>query len=252
MVRPLARPLVVIPARMGSSRLPGKALAPIAGRPMILHVLDRALAAAIGPVAVATDSAQIARIVEAAGGRVVITVGDHACGSDRIGEALGALDPAAVHDVIVNLQGDQPDIAPGALAAALEPLEDPLVDIATLAAPAGPNERDDPNVVKLIGAEVAPRRMRALYFTRAPAPHGEGPHLHHIGVYAFRRAALARFTGLPPSPLEIRERLEQLRALEAGMRIDATILDKAARGVDTSADLQRLREAQDQVERSRR
>jgi 3-deoxy-manno-octulosonate cytidylyltransferase (CMP-KDO synthetase) len=248
----MVRPLVVIPARMGSSRLPGKALATIAGRPMILHVLEKALAAAIGPVAVATDSREIAEVVAAAGGRVALTTGDHACGSDRIGEALAALDPAGAHDVIVNLQGDQPDIDPAALAAALEPLAEPSVDIATLATPAAAGERDDPNVVKLIGAEIAPRRMRALYFTRAPAPHGEGPDYHHIGVYAFRRAALARFIGLPPSPLELRERLEQLRALGAGMRIDAMILDKAARGVDTSADLQRLREAQDKDERSRR
>ncbi len=237
---------------MGSSRLPGKALAPIAGRPMILHVLEKALAAAIGPVAVATDSPEIAAIVAEAGGRVAMTSGDHACGSDRVGEAVASLDPAGEHDIIVNLQGDQPDIAPDTLATALEPLADPDVDIATLAAPAGPGERDDPNSVKLIGAEIAPRRMRALYFTRAPAPYDDGPDYHHIGVYAFRRTALARFAALPPSALELRERLEQLRALEAGMRIDAMILDKAARGVDTSADLQRLREARDKDERSRR
>jgi 3-deoxy-manno-octulosonate cytidylyltransferase (CMP-KDO synthetase) len=248
----LSRPLVVIPARMGSSRLPGKALAPIAGRPMILHVLEKALAAAIGPVALATDSDEIARVVSAAGGRVALTRGDHACGSDRIGEALPTLDPEGAHDVIVNLQGDQPDIDPDALAAALEPLADPSVDIGTRAAPAAAGERDDPNVVKLIGAEITPRRMRALYFTRAPAPHGEGPHYHHIGLYAYRRAALERFVSLPPSALEQQEKLEQLRALEAGMRIDAMILDKAARGVDTSADLQRLREAQAKDERSRR
>ncbi|WP_166144246.1 3-deoxy-manno-octulosonate cytidylyltransferase [Methylosinus sp. RM1] len=248
----MSRPLVVIPARMGSSRLPGKALAPIAGRPMILHVLEKALAAAIGPVAVATDSPEIAAIVAAAGGRVAMTSGDHACGSDRVGEAVAGLDPAGEHDIIVNLQGDQPNIAPDTLATALEPLADPEVDIATLAAPAAPGERDDPNSVKLIGAEIAPRRMRALYFTRAPAPYDDGPDYHHIGVYAFRRTALARFAALPPSALELRERLEQLRALEAGMRIDAMILDKAARGVDTSADLQRLRAAQDKDERSRR
>lgn len=248
----MVRPLVLIPARMGSSRLPGKALAPIAGRPMILHVLEKALAAAIGPVAVATDSAEIARAVEAAGGRVVTTSHAHACGGDRVAEAAATLDPAGVHDVIVDLQGDQPDIPPSALAAALAPLADPRVDIATLAAPAAPNERDDPNVVKLIGAEVAPRRMRALYFTRAPAPYGDGPRYHHVGVYAFRRTALARFAALPPSPLEIRERLEQLRALEAGMRIDAMILDNAPRAVDTSADLQRLRDAQAEPQRSLR
>jgi 3-deoxy-manno-octulosonate cytidylyltransferase (CMP-KDO synthetase) len=238
----MIRPIVVIPARMGSTRLPGKALAPIAGRPMILHVLERARRADIGPVAVATDSDEIAGVVEAAGCRVARTRGDHACGTDRIGEALATLDPGGAHDVIVNLQGDQPAIEPTSLATALGPLADPHVDIATLAAPAAPGERDDPDVVKLIGTEIAPGRLRALYFTRAPAPFGEGMHLHHIGVYAFRRAALERFTQLPPSPLERRERLEQLRALEAGMRIDAVLLDKAPRGVDTSRDLERLRE----------
>jgi 3-deoxy-manno-octulosonate cytidylyltransferase (CMP-KDO synthetase) len=239
----MARPLVVIPARMGSTRLPGKALAPIGGRPMILHVLERALAAAIGPVAVATDSAEIAAVVEAAGGRVAATRADHACGSDRVAEALALLDPDGAHDVIVNLQGDQPSIAPSSLATALAPLVDPAVDIATLAAPAAQGERDDPDVVKLIGAEIAPDRLRALYFTRAPAPHGEGPHYHHLGLYAFRRAALQRFAWLAPSPLEIRERLEQLRALEDGMRIDAMILDAAPRSVDTRRDLDRLEEA---------
>ncbi|PWB80359.1 MAG: 3-deoxy-manno-octulosonate cytidylyltransferase [Methylocystaceae bacterium] len=239
----MADPIIVIPARMGSTRLPGKALARIGDRPMIVHVLERALAAAIGPVAVATDSEEIARAVESAGGRAVLTVDDHICGTDRIGEALATLDAAGVHDVVVNLQGDQPGIEPDAIAAALGALEDPRVDIATLAAVAEPGERDDPNVVKLIGAEIAPGRLRALYFTRAPAPYGEGPHHHHIGLYAFRRVCLERFTRLPPSPLERRERLEQLRALEDGMRIDAVLLDKAPRGVDTSVDLERLRGA---------
>lgn len=239
----MSNPIVVIPARMGSTRLPGKALAQIGDKPMIVHVLERALAAAIGPVAVATDSQEIARAVEAAGGRAVMTIGNHACGTDRIGEALATLDPGGVHDVVVNLQGDQPGIAPGAIAAALTALEDASVDVATLAAIAEPGERDDPDIVKLIGAHVAPHRLRALYFTRAPAPFGEGPHYHHIGVYAFRRTSLERFASLPPSPLERRERLEQLRALEDGMRIDAVLLDKAPRGVDTSRDLERLRRA---------
>jgi 3-deoxy-manno-octulosonate cytidylyltransferase (CMP-KDO synthetase) len=236
----MTRPLVVIPARMGSTRFPGKALAPIEGRPMILHVLERARAAAIGPVAVATDSAEIAAVVEAAGGRVTRTGADHACGTDRVAEALAALDPDGAYDVIVNLQGDQPRIAPGSLATALAPLSDPAVDIATLAAPAAPGERDDPDVVKLVGAELAPKRLRALYFTRAPAPHGDGPHYHHLGLYAFRRAAIERFARLAPSPLELRERLEQLRALEDGMRIDAMIIDEAPRSVDRAEDLARL------------
>jgi 3-deoxy-manno-octulosonate cytidylyltransferase (CMP-KDO synthetase) len=236
----MTRPLVVIPARMGSTRFPGKALAPIEGRPMILHVLERARAAAIGPVAVATDSTEIAAVVEAAGGRVTRTGADHACGTDRVAEALAALDPDGAYDVIVNLQGDQPRIAPGSLATALAPLSDPAVDIATLAAPAAPGERDDPDVVKLVGAELAPKRLRALYFTRAPAPHGDGPHYHHLGLYAFRRAAIERFARLAPSPLELRERLEQLRALEDGMRIDAMIIDEAPRSVDRAEDLARL------------
>jgi len=236
----MTRPLVVIPARMGSTRFPGKALAPIEGRPMILHVLERARAAAIGPVAVATDSAEIAAVVEAAGGRVTRTGADHASGTDRVAEALAALDPDGAYDVIVNLQGDQPRIAPGSLATALAPLSDPAVDIATLAAPAATGERDDPDVVKLVGAELAPKRLRALYFTRAPAPHGDGPHYHHLGLYAFRRAAIERFARLAPSPLELRERLEQLRALEDGMRIDAMIIDEAPRSVDRAEDLARL------------
>lgn len=239
----MTAPIIVIPARMGSTRLPGKALARIGDKPMIVHVLERALAARVGPVAVATDSLEIAQAVEAAGGLAVVTTGEHACGTDRVGEAVAALDAAGAHDVVVNLQGDQPGLEPQAIALALTALEDERVDIATLAAVAEPGERDDANVVKLIGSVVAPNRLRALYFTRAPAPHGEGLHYHHIGLYAFRRASLERFTRLPPSPLERRERLEQLRALEDGMRIDAVLLDKAPRGVDTSADLERLRRA---------
>jgi 3-deoxy-manno-octulosonate cytidylyltransferase (CMP-KDO synthetase) len=243
-------PIVIIPARLGSTRLPGKALAPIGGRPMIVHVLERAVAAAIGPVAVATDSVEIADVVASVGGLVVLTR-EHACGTDRVAEALGLLDADGRHDVIVNLQGDQAEIEPAALATALEPLADPRVDIATLAGPAAPQERDDPDVVKLVGTPVAPNRLRALYFTRAPCPHGEGPLLHHIGLYAFRRAALLRFAELPPSELERRERLEQLRALEDGMRIDAMLLDKTSSGVDTSRDLERLRETPRQQDRSR-
>ena len=236
-------PIVIIPARLRSTRLPSKALAEIDGRPMIVHVWERACAAALGPVVVATDSPEIARAIESVGGQAALTRGSHACGSDRIGEALRALDPKGRHGAAVNLQGDQPLLADGALAAALALLCDPAVDIGTLACPARAEEAGDPNAVKLVGASLAPERVRALYFTRAPAPYGAGPRLKHIGVYAFRRAALERFVSLPPSPLELREGLEQLRALEAGMRIDAALLDKGAPSVDTERDLTALRAA---------
>lgn len=235
-------PVVIIPARLASTRLPRKALAEIDGKPLIVHVWERACAAAIGPVAVATDSAEIARAIEAVGGQAVVTDSAHACGSDRVAEAARTLDPQCRHGAVVNLQGDQPLLPEGALEAALALLADPAVEIGTLATAARAEEADDPNVVKLVGAKIAPGRLRALYFTRARAPYGEGPLHKHVGVYAFRRAALQSFAALPPSPLELRERLEQLRALEAGMRIDAALLDKAAPSVDTECDLRALRE----------
>jgi 3-deoxy-manno-octulosonate cytidylyltransferase (CMP-KDO synthetase) len=235
--------LIVIPARMASSRLPGKPLADIAGEAMIVHVMRRAQEARLGEVVVATDSEAIAACVEKAGGRAVMTAASHVSGSDRIFEALESVDPQRRASIVLNVQGDLPTLPPSDIAAALGPLADPAVDIATLAAQIHrPQERSDPNVVKLVGTPVATRRLRALYFTRATAPAGEGPLYHHIGLYAFRRAALARFVALPPSPLEERERLEQLRALEAGMRIDATIVDSVPLGVDTPEDLTRARE----------
>ncbi|HYA07000.1 MAG TPA: 3-deoxy-manno-octulosonate cytidylyltransferase [Xanthobacteraceae bacterium] len=238
----MADVLVLIPARMASVRLPGKPLADIAGVPMIVHVLRRAQAAGIGPVAVATDSPDIAAAVQKAGGHAVMTRADHASGSDRIFEALGKLDPARRATIIVNVQGDLPTLDPAAIAAAVAPLAEDAVDIATLAAEiTRTQERDDPNVVKVVGTLLAPGRLRALYFTRATAPAGDGPLYHHIGLYAYRRAALERFVALPPSPLERREKLEQLRALEAGMRIDVTIVDKVPLGVDTPEDLARAR-----------
>jgi 3-deoxy-manno-octulosonate cytidylyltransferase (CMP-KDO synthetase) len=228
--------LVLIPARMASARLPGKPLADIAGLPMIVHVLRRAEAAAVGPVAVATDSEAIAAAVEKAGGRAVMTRANHVSGSDRIFEALGTLDTPA--RIIVNVQGDLPTLSPQDLRAALAPLTDAAVDIATLAAEIrDDDERVNPNVVKVVGTPVAARRLRALYFTRTTAPFGDGPLYHHIGLYAYRRAALERFVGLSPSALERRERLEQLRALEAGMRIDVTIVDTVPLGVDMPEDL---------------
>jgi 3-deoxy-manno-octulosonate cytidylyltransferase (CMP-KDO synthetase) len=235
--------LIVIPARMASTRLPGKPLADITGEPMIVHVMRRAQAAHVGQVVVATDSEAIAACVEKAGGRAVMTRADHASGSDRIFEALEAIDPEGRADIVVNVQGDLPTLAPTDIAAAVAPLTDPAVDIGTLAAEiARAEERTNPNVVKVVGTPVAARRLRALYFTRATAPWGDGALYHHIGLYAYRRAALARFVALPPSPLEQREKLEQLRALEAGMRIDVAIVDSVPLGVDTPEDLERARE----------
>jgi len=234
--------IVLIPARMASSRLPGKPLAEIAGEPMIVHVLRRAQAAKLGPVVVATDSAEIAAAVDKSGGRAVMTRADHASGSDRIFEALGKADPHAKADVVVNVQGDLPTIDPAQIAAALSPLADPAVDIATLAAEiTRPAERANPNVVKIAGTPVGPARLRALYFSRATVPAGDGPLYHHIGLYAYRRAALERFVKLPASALEQREKLEQLRALEAGMRIDVAIVDTVPLGVDTPEDLETAR-----------
>jgi 3-deoxy-manno-octulosonate cytidylyltransferase (CMP-KDO synthetase) len=230
--------LVIIPARMAATRLPGKPLADIGGVPMIVHVLRRAEAAAVGPVVVATDSEVIATAVEKAGGRAVMTSSHHVSGSDRIFEALAAVDPDSRAQIILNVQGDLPTLAPEAVRAALALLDEDAVDIATLAAEIRiETERKNPNVVKVVGSPIGPRRLRALYFTRATAPSGEGPLYHHIGLYAYRRAALERFVRLPPSPLEQRERLEQLRALEAGMRIDVGLVDAVPLGVDTSDDL---------------
>jgi 3-deoxy-manno-octulosonate cytidylyltransferase (CMP-KDO synthetase) len=235
--------LIIIPARLAASRLPGKPLADIAGEPMIVHVLRRARAAAVGEVVVATDSEAVAASVEKAGGCAIMTRADHVSGSDRIFEALAAADPSHRCGIIVNVQGDLPTLAPADIRAALRPLDDPAVDIATLAAAiARAQERGNPNVVKVVGSPISPHRLRALYFTRAEAPWGEGPLYHHIGLYAYRRAALERFVSLPPSALEKREKLEQLRALEAGMRIDVEIVDSVPLGVDTPEDLARARE----------
>jgi 3-deoxy-manno-octulosonate cytidylyltransferase (CMP-KDO synthetase) len=236
------RNLVLIPARMASSRLPGKPLKDIAGLPMIVHVLRRAEEAAIGRVAVATDAPDIAAAVKAHGGEAVMTSPDHPSGSDRVYEAMEKLDPEGSAEIVINLQGDFPTISPQNIRDVLPPLEDPAVDIATLAAEIHTAEESlAPSVVKAVGSPLGGRRMRALYFTRATAPHGDGPRYHHIGLYAYRRAALKRFVKLPPSPLELREKLEQLRALEAGMRIDITIVDAVPRGVDTPADLETAR-----------
>lgn len=234
--------LILIPARMSSTRLPGKPLADIAGEPMIVHVWRRAMESKLGPVWVATDSMAVAKAVEAAGGRAVLTRSDHVSGTDRIHEAMTKVDAAGSADIVVNLQGDLPTLEAGQLAALVALLADPEVDIGTLAAEIRrPADRGNPNVVKVVGTPAGPSRLRALYFTRATAPFGEGPLYHHIGVYACRRAALDRFVALPPSPLEKRESLEQLRALEAGMRIDVAIVEGVPLGVDTAEDLEPAR-----------
>lgn len=236
------RILVLIPARMAATRLPGKPLADIAGLPMIVHVLRRAEAAAIGRVAVATDTPEIASVVTAHGGEAVMTRADHPSGSDRIHEAMQKLDPEGKAEIVINLQGDFPTITPQTIREVLPPFADPAVDIVTLASQIHTEEEDlAPSVVKAVGSPIGPKRLRALYFTRATVPYGNGPRYHHIGLYAYRRAALERFVSLPPSPLERQESLEQLRAVEAGMRIDIMIVDSVPRGVDTPPDLETAR-----------
>jgi 3-deoxy-manno-octulosonate cytidylyltransferase (CMP-KDO synthetase) len=243
-------PVVVIPARLASTRLPDKPLADICGRPMIVQVWHRAMEAKVGPVVVAAAEAAIADAVTAAGGAAVLTDPNHPSGSDRIHEALERFDPAGKHDVVVNLQGDLPTIDPKIVQAVLEPLADPVTDIATLVCEIKlPEERTNPNVVKAaVGFRPGQQSGRALYFSRATVPwsgdsgdDAAAPLYHHIGIYAYRRAALRRFVQLPPGVLEMRERLEQLRALENGMVIAARLVDTVPLGVDTPADLERAR-----------
>jgi len=243
-------PIVLIPARLASTRLPGKPLALIAGEPMIVHVWRRAMEAGIGPVAVACAEREISAAVERAGGKAVLTKPGHPSGSDRIFEALKQLDPKAKHDVVVNVQGDLPLLDPAAIRAALSPLADPECEIATLCAKLEPGEIELASVVK-VKAEFQPGQKiaRALSFSRKAL----SPAWHHIGLYAYRRRALERFVGLPPSAAEQRENLEQMRALDAGMRIDVALVDAVPFGVDTPADLERARAlfAQRQAPKSR-
>jgi 3-deoxy-manno-octulosonate cytidylyltransferase (CMP-KDO synthetase) len=238
----MANPIILIPARMQATRLPGKPLLDIGGKPMIEHVWRRACEAKLGPVLVATDSPEIAAAIKAAGGDAVLTRDDHQSGSDRIAEALGKADPDARHDIVINVQGDLPTLDLGVIRACHDALGAGAA-IGTCAVEISrPYETVDPNVVKVVGSPRGERMLRALYFTRASAPFGPGPYYHHIGLYAYRREALQRFVELPPSPLEKREKLEQLRALEAGMTIDVAIVDTLPLGVDTEHDLQRARE----------
>ena len=238
----MSRAIILIPARMQATRLPGKPLADIHGEPMIVHVWRRAMASEIGRVVVATDTDEIAAAIRKAGGEAVQTRADHASGSDRVFEALSRVDPDGDHELVVNLQGDLPTLEPRLVGACLAPLATKGVHIATLACEIEDEaDKTASHIVKVVGTPVAQRRLRALYFTRATAPSGDGPLYHHIGIYAYRRSALERFVSLRPSPLERREKLEQLRALEDGMRIDVEIVDTVPLGVDTPADLERAR-----------
>jgi 3-deoxy-manno-octulosonate cytidylyltransferase (CMP-KDO synthetase) len=239
-------PIVLIPTRLAATRLPNKPLAEIAGTPMIVHVWRRAVAAAIGPVVVACGDREILDVVERAGGRAVMTDPELPTGSDRIHQAITALDPQGAHDAVINVQGDMPMLDPAAIRVALAALADRDTDIATLAAEIlDPAALSEISVNKVAAGFADPTRpTRALYFSKAPIPWGEGPHYEHIGLYAYRRAALDRFVQLPRGVLEQRERLEQLRALEAGMRISVSLIDPARLGVqvDIPADLARARE----------
>ena len=233
------RPIILIPARMAASRLPDKPLADIGGVAMIVRVLRRAEAAGVGPVAVAAGDPEIVAAVEAAGGRAVLTDPALPSGSDRVLAALNKLDPEGLHDVAINLQGDIPFFDPGLVRACAEVLErEPACDISTLVvAETGPEQRTDPDTPKAIVA-LAPGQTtgRALYFTRSTL-YGDEPVWRHIGIYGYRRAALERFCAAPPSPLEKREKLEQLRALEMGLSIWAAVVDAAPIEVNNPADL---------------
>jgi 3-deoxy-manno-octulosonate cytidylyltransferase (CMP-KDO synthetase) len=239
-------PIILIPARLGARRLPGKPLAEIAGTPMIVHVWRRAVAAGIGPVVVACGDLAIAEVVEAAGGRAVMTDPDQPTGSDRIHEAIMRLDPGRGHDAVINVQGDLPMLDPAAVRVAVAGLADPETDIATLAAVIEDEAAlQDISVNKVVAGFADPARpARALYFSKAIVPWGPGPHYEHIGLYAYRRAALERFVRLARGVLEEREHLEQLRALEAGMRISVSLIEASRLGVqvDTPSDLARARQ----------
>jgi 3-deoxy-manno-octulosonate cytidylyltransferase (CMP-KDO synthetase) len=243
--------LVVIPARLASTRLPNKPLADIGGRPMIVHAWQRAVAAGVGRAVVATDSKEVAAAVQRAGGEAVMTRADHASGSDRVFEAVTKVDPKGEFGIVLNLQGDLPGLEASLVHQCLAPLSDTLNNtdadggphIATIATEiVNAADRTNPNAVKVVGTPTSvPQRLRALYFSRATVPWGEGPLYHHFGMYGYRRAALERFVALAPSPLEVREKLEQLRALEDGMRIDVTLVDTIPVEVNTPEDLDHAR-----------
>jgi 3-deoxy-manno-octulosonate cytidylyltransferase (CMP-KDO synthetase) len=231
-------PIVVIPARMASTRLSGKPLADIAGKPMIAWMVELARAAVAGPVLVAAAEEEIAEAARRAGAEAILTDPALPSGSDRVHAALAAFDPGHRFDVAVNLQGDMPTMRGEDVARALAALR-PGADIATLVSPSNEAaDRDNPNVVKAIRAADG----RCLAFTRAPAPWGEGPVERHVGIYVYRREALTRFVAAPPSPLELREKLEQLRALEMGLTIYADAIADFPKGVDSPTDLETARQ----------
>lgn len=241
--RNFEKAVVLIPARMASTRLPGKPLADIGGHPMIVQVAMRAREAGAQRIVVAVDDERVFEAVKNAGFDVAMTRDDHQSGSDRIFEALQKADPDGNAEFIINVQGDLPTIEPETIRASLRPMENPSTDIATLTVEiTDEDEKTNPSIVKIVGSPISPSRLRALYFTRATAPYGQGPLYHHIGLYTYRRAALEKFVSLKPSTLELRESLEQLRALEAGMRIDAEIVNSVPLGVDTQAQLDKARE----------
>ncbi|HFB2047987.1 MAG: 3-deoxy-manno-octulosonate cytidylyltransferase [Hyphomicrobiaceae bacterium] len=238
--------LIIIPARMKATRLPNKPLLDIHGEPMIVHVWRRATASNVGRVVVATDTEAIAKVISAAGGEVVVTSERHTSGTDRVFEAVNKIDPDSQAKIVVNLQGDLPVFDPPLIASCLSPLKDSAVDIATLASEITfKRENTTSNVVKVVGTTCGTsiqNTLRALYFTRATAPYGKGSLYHHIGIYAYKRKALKRFSMFKPSTLELRENLEQLRALENGMRIDVAITNTIPLSIDTQADLEHVRE----------
>jgi 3-deoxy-manno-octulosonate cytidylyltransferase (CMP-KDO synthetase) len=241
------KPIILIPARMASTRLPNKPLADIHGKPMIVHVMNRALESGLGRVVIACAEAEIKTAIEKEGGEAVLTNPDLPSGSDRILAALKAIDASGNHDVVINVQGDLPTLDPKLIRTAADLLKNEDVAIGTLGAVIVKDaEKTNPNVVKAI-AEIDfgknQKAGRALYFTRTTAPSGEGPLLHHIGLYTYQRSALERFVASPPSALEKRERLEQLRALSLGMRIDIAVVDTVPLGVDTPEDLEAARQA---------
>jgi 3-deoxy-manno-octulosonate cytidylyltransferase (CMP-KDO synthetase) len=238
---PPTNPIVLIPARLAATRLPGKPLCEIAGVPMIVQVWRRAMEAEIGPVVVTAPDPEIIAAVESAGGRGVLTGFHHESGSDRIAEALARIDPDRRHDAVINLQGDLPVLDPETVRAPFRLLANPSVDIATPVAVATEDDRTNPNVVKAVFEPIDARHGRALYFTRTPTPSGDGPLYHHIGLYAYRRDALESFIAAAPSYLEKRERLEQLRALSLGLHVQVAIVDAVPLGVDTPEDLERAR-----------
>jgi 3-deoxy-manno-octulosonate cytidylyltransferase (CMP-KDO synthetase) len=230
-------PLIIIPVRIGSTRLPRKPLADIHGKPMIQHVWERAIQSQVGPVVIATDDAHIAQVIQGQGGHVVMTPAELPSGSDRVHHALQQVDPSGKHDVVINLQGDLPNIDVQAIRDVMKPLTHTHVDVATLAAPmTDPEDIQNPNIVKIAMADQEGVQV-ALYFSRSPIPHGEGPYYHHIGLYAYRRPFLQKFVDLPPSTLELRERLEQLRLVEKGVRFGVGLVDAIPQSVDTPDDL---------------